>query len=116
MNKLAMVMLADKLRPNTIESEIKLRWLEELDGRIYGEILSSHEGYENFEIPKTELIAPAPYDEMYIYWLFMKMDYMNGETERFNNDALMHNTAWLNYANHINRTCMPRTNGAVTCA
>lgn len=106
------IQTADALRPNMYDDQVKMEWLRELDGRIKAEILNSHEGFdENISLNGAgdrELLVKEPYTEMYIYWLFMKIDYMNGETDRFNNDALMHNTAWLNYANYVNRTHMPK--------
>lgn len=102
---------ADELRPNTFNDDAKFLWLSELDGRIKIEIFDTHEGYEGIEMPsynlgnRTEnLFVPEPYSDMYIYWLFMKMDFMNGEFDRFNNDAMLYNTSWLAFANHINRT------------
>jgi len=55
-----------------------------------------------------ELLAPEPYSVMYIYWIFMKIDFANGEFDRFNNDAMLFNTAWLAFSNHVNRTHAPK--------
>lgn len=106
---------ADELRPNTFAEEMKFMWLSELDGRIKTELFDAHEGFEDREIPTyipgnrtNELFAPEPYTDMYLYWLFMKMDFMNGEIDRFNNDAMMHNTSWLAFSNYINRNFPPR--------
>lgn len=102
---------ADALRPNTFTEEMKFLWLSELDGRIKTDIFDSHARYELVEIPEYtpgnrdhELFVPEPFSEIYIYWLFMKMDFMNGEFDRFNNDAMLYNTAYLAFANHVNRT------------
>lgn len=106
---------ADALRPNAYEDDVKFMWLSELDGRIKTEIFDTHEGYDEYTVPSynlgnrtNELFAPDPYSDMYLYWLFMKMDFMNGEFDRFNNDAMLHNTAWLAFSNHINRTHPPK--------
>ena len=105
------ILRADELRPNTFSEDMKFLWLSELDGRVKTEILDTHEGFENVEMPsynlgnRTEsLFVTEPYSDMYIYWLFMKMDFMNGEFDRFNNDAMLYNTSWLAFANHGNRT------------
>ena len=109
------ILRADELRPNTFSEDMKFLWLSELDGRVKTEILDTHEGFENVEMPsynlgnRTEsLFVTEPYSDMYIYWLFMKMDFMNGEIDRFNNDAMMHNTSWLAFSNYINRNFPPR--------
>lgn len=102
---------ADQLRPNVYEVDLKFLWLSELDGRIKTEIFDSHEGYEQIELPvynvgnrTNSLFAPEPYSDMYVYWLFMKMDFLNGEFDRFNNDAMLYNTSWLAFSNFVNRT------------
>ena len=59
------------------------------------------------------LLAEVPYDYLYTYWLFMRIDYLSGETTRFNNSAVLFNTAWMNYANFISRTHPLRTAGRV---
>lgn len=106
------IRISDEMRPNAFDERMKIAWLKELDGRVKAEILDVHEGFdENIAFTddgNRELLVPEPYGEIYVYYLFMKEDFMNGETERFNNDAIMHNTAWLNYANHVNRTHMPK--------
>ena len=105
---------ADALKPNAYTDDVKYAWLSELDGRIKEEIFDTRAGLEGTKTPqysyenRTEhLLAPAPYSEMYVYWLFMKMDFMNGEFDRFNNDAMLYNTAYLAFSNHINRNHPP---------
>lgn len=109
--------IADEMRPNLYAKEEKTRWLSELDGRIRNELLSGREGvalgappdyHWQTDASKT-LLAEAPYEYLYTYWLFMRIDYLSGEAARFNNSAVMFNTAWVNYANFINRTYPIRT-------
>ena len=107
----AAILRANELRPNTFSDDVKYLWLSELDGRIKTDIFDTHTGYEGFENPSynlgnrtSELFVPEPYSDVYIYWLFMKMDFMNGEFDRFNNDAMLYNTSWLAFANFVNRT------------
>lgn len=113
--------IADEMRPNMYTKEEKTRWLSELDGRIRNELLSGREGVSTGTPPdyhwQTDaartLTAEAPYEYLYTYWLFMRIDYTSGETTRFNNSAVMFNTAWMNYANFINRTYPIRELGRV---
>ena len=113
--------IAAEMRPYLYSKEEKTRWLSELDGRIRNEILSGREGVETGAPPdyhwetdaNTALLAEAPYDYVYTYWLFMRIDYLSGETTRFNNSAVLFNTAWMTYANFINRTYPLRTVGRV---
>lgn len=113
--------IADEMRPNLYTKEEKTRWLSELDGRVQGELLSGREGialgappdyHWQTDAAKT-LLADAPYEYLYTYWLFMRIDYLSGETARFNASAIMFNMAWVNYANFINRTYPFRRDGRV---
>ena len=109
------IKLADEQRPTALMGPTKIRWLTELEGRIINELLKNRKEYSHLtfqgyaeDLPvTTELIIPDPYSDIYVYWLFMKTDYTNNETDRFNNDAVMYNTAYLAYVNHIMRTTTP---------
>ncbi len=112
----AAILRADELRPNTFSQEAKYLWLSELDGRIKTDVFDTHAGYEDVEAPAynlgnrtKELFVPEPYSDIYVYWLFMKMDFMNGDFDWFNNDAMLYNTAWLAFANYVNRTHEAKT-------
>ena len=56
----------------------------------------------------TELLVPAPYDDIYIRWLESQIDYTNGEYGKYNNSIAMYNAAYTAYANYYNRTHMPK--------
>ena len=56
---------------------------------------------------ETELLVPAPFDEVYLRWLEAQIDYANGEYDKYNNAILMYQTAYDGYANYYNRTHMP---------
>lgn len=115
---------ADEQRPNAYDTLTKILWLSELDGRIRKELLDTHEGgpeepfegYDSLDDQNRALLAPHPYDSIYLYWLYTKIDFMNGETARFNSSALMYNTAWINLANYINRHYPPRENARLAGA
>ncbi len=105
----------DKLKHNAYEPEIKTMWLSKLDGRIKNEILDTHEnktqafsGYDENTPIDTELLVPAPYDDIYLKWLEAQIDYYNGEYGRYNNSIIKFNTAYENFASFYNRTHMPK--------
>lgn len=106
----------DAMKPNTYEESEKLRWLSALDARIHREVVMTHEhdaaeesfaGYTAQTDRDTELLAKAPDDELYLYYLESKIDYCNGEMGKYNNSAAMFNNAYTEYANYINRTRRP---------
>ncbi len=105
----------DSLKPNNYTPEEKIAWLSTLDGIIKTEIIDTHEGSEEITFNGydtdtpigTELLVPAPYDDIYIKWLEAQIDYTNGETPKYNNSITMYNTAYSAFQRHYNRTHMP---------
>ena len=106
----------DELKPNSYSQSEKIKWLSSLDGLIKSKIIDTHEGGEavifsgydeNTELG-TELLVPAPYDDVYLRWLETQIDYANGEYGKYNNSAIIFNTAYTEYANYYNRTHMPK--------
>ena len=109
---------ADSQRPNAFSLNDKAEWLREIEARIKNEIFDTHEELCDVAMTDftgdntaTEMLAPHPYDIIYIYWLFTKIDFLNGENARFNSSVLMYNTAWINLANYVNRNYLPKSPG-----
>lgn len=106
----------DALKPNGYPREDKVRWLSTLDGIIKTEIIDTHEGgddvsfngYDEKTDLETELLVPAPYDDVYLRWLEARIDYQNGEYGKYNNAITMYNTAYTAFMNYYNRTHMPK--------
>lgn len=105
----------DAVNPNNYTQPEKVAWLSTLDGVIKKEIIDTHEGAEavtfagyNEETPlDTELLVPAPYDEVYLFWLQSKIDYWNGEMGKYNNSIMMYNQAYENFEKAYNREHKP---------
>ena len=105
----------DVLKPNNYTQSDKINWLNTLDGIIYDTIILTHEdsddvifdGYNDDTSLDTELLAKAPYDEMYISWLESKIDYTNGEYGKYNNSITRYNDVFTLFENYYNRKHMP---------
>lgn len=105
----------DEIKPNSYSQSEKIKWLSSLDGVVKSEIIDTHEGGEDVVFTgynensdlSTILLVPAPYDDIYLRWLEMQIDYANGEYGKYNNSMTVYNTAYSAYANHYNRTHMP---------
>lgn len=112
--------LVDRLKPNQYGSADKLRWLSELDGVVWHEIWSAHEtavpafaGYgPEADLDGTALLIGWPYDEIYRWYLEMKIDDANGEMTKYNNSAAKYNTYYQAYQNANNRAHMPKGEAA----
>ena len=106
----------DIMKPNTYEQSEKVKWLSTIDGIIKTEIIDTHEGaekvtfkgYDDNTALTTELLVPAPYDDIYLRWLDAQIDYANGEYARYNNDVQAYNDAYAAFEKHYNRTHMPK--------
>ena len=111
------IFLADELKPNQIERERKIEWLSRLDERLFEEVVKTHEkdrdAMERF-VPytqdtdgDTELIAKAPYDELYRFYLEMHIDLANLEYDKYNNSSVLYLNALGQYKRHYHRTHRP---------
>ena len=106
----------DSLKHNTYSQEQKVQWLSRLDNMVKRLIIDTHEGGDDVVFTgygddtdlHTEMLIPAPFDEMYLRWLESQIDYTNGEYGKYNNAILMFNTSWKEYQNYYNRTHMPK--------
>ena len=108
----------DLLEPNDYSPEQKLHWLCSLDGRIYREVIQTHEDVWNsfpaaYESGDEELLVGDPYGEdLYYYYLQAMVAAENGETQRYNKRMTLFNSAYQGWANWYNRSHKPRQRGA----
>lgn len=106
----------DAIKPNSYNQSEKIKWLATLDGIIKTEIIDTHQGGENIVFKgyeddtdlTTVLLVPAPYDEIYLFWLESKIDYWNGEVGKYNNSISMYNEAYATFVKYYNRTHLPK--------
>jgi hypothetical protein len=80
---------------------------------IFREIIQQHDpdpaypdtfsGYTQDTPPDTQLLAKAPYDELYLYCLQMRADLVNQEYDKYNNDLLLFSAAWGAFARAYHR-------------
>ena len=106
----------DALKRNTYSQPEKVEWLSRVDWMVKKHIIDTHEGaeqvsfkgYDDLTDLQTELLVPAPHEEMYLRWLEAMIDYHNGEYGKYNNAVDMFNTAFESYKNYYNRTNMPK--------
>jgi uncharacterized protein YfbU (UPF0304 family) len=108
--------IVDNMKPNQYEVEDKVRWLSFLDRIVIIDVLQTHEnydekynlfeGYSNDNL-SAKLIVDAPFDQMYIEFLKMKIDEANGETARYNNSATMFNSYMSMFRKWYNKKNVP---------
>ena len=105
----------DELKHNTYTQSNKVQWLSRLDAMVKKQIIDTHEGeevafsgYDDSTDMNTELLIPAPFDEVYLRWMEAQIDYHNGEYGKYNNSMELFNTSYNAYQNEYNRTHMPK--------
>lgn len=114
----ALLAKVDRLKPNQIAEADKLAWLSNLDLLIFTTLFQTHAsddttpteftGYDDStDKDTTELLVAAPYDELYLYCLYMEIDRTNMENTKYNNSTSSFNTAYDKYAAYYNRTHLP---------
>lgn len=110
------ISLVDEMRVNTYGDDEKVRWLNWLDGQLYVTVHKRHADPPDFhsyecESMETELLVPAPFDQMYIWWLQAQMDLVTGEVDRYNADITVFNNLQDSFIAEYKRTHMPVSAG-----
>ena len=111
---------ADRLKHNTHNDEEKVAWLTRLDQMLVRTTINAHVREEDMELPHydpdidmdTELLADAPHDEMYIYWLMAQMDLANADFNQYNADITIFNSLHDAYSADYTRHHIPKAAGA----
>lgn len=114
MTTLEVVERVERDRPGESTRGELMRWLSQLDGKWYEQVVLTHEGSEGVEEPgvyaegeETVLLIPSPYDEVYIHYLYSKIDYRLGEIDRYNNSTMLFNSEWQDARKAYHRTHKP---------
>ena len=103
------------LKPHAYSAAEVLDWLSKIEGRVFAEIIQTHEnpdlitfaGYTTSTADTTALIAPTPYDELYLYGLMVQADLHNMELDKYNNSAALFNAAYDAFTRFWNREYLP---------
>lgn len=115
------IALTDALKPNQIERERKIEWLNRLDQWIFDQVITPREkdagtpsAFEPYGPPfiegdsgedpgDRELLIPSPYDETYRFYLEMQIDLANLEMDKYANSNALYKTARDQYIRAYNR-------------
>lgn len=109
----------DDLKHNAYERGHKIGWLSRLDTMIKKQIIDTHEGGNDVPFTgygydtdiSTELLVPAPYDEIYLRWMEAQIDFHNGEYDSYNSAIILFNTVYDAYQAFYTRNHMPLSGG-----
>lgn len=108
------IALCDDLKPNSYAYEHKIAWLSKLDMMIQHSIIDVHDGgdgecrgYDADTDERTELLAPAPFDAMYLHWLKAQIDIENGDYAKYNADIALFNAEYAAFESDYHRNHAP---------
>lgn len=99
----------DILKPSAYTPEQKAGWIVKVDGMVNRDIVKSLT-YTAPEYPtdgEAELLAPAPYDDMYMLFVEAQIARYQQDYEDYNNTILLFNDAFANYAKYWLRNNVP---------
>lgn len=115
----------DLKEPNSYSPEEKIKWLSDLDGKIFNEVILTHE-HDDVEFtpynihaldpvpegqtaPEPEdLLIGDPYGEdIYVHYLIARIAAGNAETPRYNQQIALYNAAYSQWWNWYNATHRP---------
>ena len=93
----------DEAKPNAFPVKLKMGWLSELDGKIAADVMLMSiveiRGlqYKHPEHLEAELLLTYPHESVYEHYLEAKIDYANGEYNKYQNSMEMFNAAYSNF-------------------
>lgn len=105
----------DSLKHNAFGVEEKVAWLSRVDAMIKKHIIDTHQGAEKVAFDGyqpdrdmgTELLAPEPFDELYLHYMEAQVDYHNMEYDGYNQAIGMFKAAYNGFERWYNRNNMP---------
>lgn len=103
----------DETRPNSFTEKVKLSWLSELEGKIAADVMlmSIDEirelEYKHPDSLDKEPLVSYPHQDMYVYWLEAKIDYANGEYNKYQNSMEFYNQHYTTFVRWFANTYEP---------
>lgn len=85
-------------RPNQFSDEDLIKWLSDVELDLVHSVFGRYEGFEQEKAftgytpqtqADTQLLAPAPFDNLYRYWLYAMVDLHNNDITRYNMAATL---------------------------
>lgn len=100
---------------NPYMTDEKIKWLSDVEGIIWNEIVQTHEnpddyefdGYNNGTDRDTELIAGDMYADLYVHYVLAQIDRSQQEYAKYNVDVQQYNALFQQFAAWYNRTHLP---------
>lgn len=101
-------------RPHAYTDAEMIAMINTIEGRVYTDILQKAEGFEETFEPfsegqeERELVVPVPFTDLYTYYLASQIDWMNGDSGRYNDSMVLLQNAWDGYAAYYRENYRPK--------
>ncbi len=94
----------DKVRPNDFEQQIKLNWINQVEGTVQAEIMKIPLDKIRRIISNTDTLSVAhPYCEIYSLYVISMVHLFTGNTEGYESFSKAYNDAMKRYAKYVAR-------------
>lgn len=101
----------DEIKPNAFSNETKTKWINEVEGMVQTEVfLFAPAEFIQYSYPNdkdTILLVDPPHDKLYAPYLEAKIDYANGEYNKYQNSMQMFNSFWGEFMRWFARVYRP---------
>lgn len=110
---------ADKMRPNNIAAADKYKFCSTAEQMVQKQImLLPHRMCVEYQYQNAtkndanvELLAPAPWDMLYVYHVALMIDFTLEDYDKYNNDLSMYNTTFNEYMAYFAQKYRPADGG-----
>lgn len=99
--------LLDKVNeevPNTFTEEKLISFVNEVESDVSEQLCVDFETEYTVDDMETELLAPAPYDRLYVSYLKAMIDYSNQEYASYSNNVAQHTQDFRDFVDWVIRT------------
>lgn len=102
MDAMELIRAVDAIRPNSVDTDRKVRWLSRCDaliaehlrqGRIDAMGLRPFRGECEADAVCGRMMIGEPHAALYEYYLMAQIDLVNADMARYNNDTILFNSA-----------------------
>jgi len=92
-------------KPNTFEDEKILSFINEIEADVAEELKTEKPNYTISDMA-VEMLAPAPYDRLYVSYVKAMIDYANEEYPSYQLNAEQHSVDFRDFADWVVRESM----------
>lgn len=90
--------------PNTFGEEKLISFINEIESDVSEQLCVDFETEYTVADMEAELLAPAPYDRLYVSYLKAMIDYSNQEYGSYQNNAAQHTQDFRDFVDWVIRT------------